>query len=281
MTVDARLIVSISRSFGIVERYRASTRAPEWLKQGGLANVALPRWRRHRLSTPSSGGLEPDAPLFFDRAVEVAGKTEQAQFRTVRIPRPTCRWWASFVCEHLTPSSSIAANGPGSQWRAWHPGRDGDREQPAKWIVELERYFGAGSVTRDGGGAGGRYRHQPIRYLTRTGYASANPGVTPCGRAIIRRSCRGPSTAGCLRGAACEERRQAGEARCRPPDLPPAEAAHLTLEFRSADNVSLDLTDRRIYRIRHRRASAFRRCRRQRPHNNGAFLQLLEKCPVS
>jgi len=47
-------------------------------------------------------------------------------------------------------------------------------EQPAKWIVELERYFGAGSVTRDGEGlvAIPAPAHP---HLTRTGYAQRYP----------------------------------------------------------------------------------------------------------
>jgi len=99
---------------GIVEDTRStpsagSAQAGRRARQCGARH----RWRRHRLRRLQGGGLEPDAPLFFDRAVEVAGKTEQAQFRTVRIPKTHMPVVGFFVCEHLTPSRSIRAHGPG------------------------------------------------------------------------------------------------------------------------------------------------------------------------
>ena len=107
-----------------------------------------------------AAGLNPDAPLVFDRAVEVDGRTEHAQFRTVRIPKTNMPVVGFFVCEHLTPQFVYRP-----EW-AKHPnGARGIRgvtviaEQPAKWTDELEKYFGAGSVRREGDGAGRRHRH--------------------------------------------------------------------------------------------------------------------------
>ena len=125
----------------------------EWLKDGGgLANVALATDGADlAFDAFKAAGLNPDAPLFFDRAVEIAGKTEHAQFRTVRIPKTNMPVVGFFVCEHLTPQFVYRA-----EW-AQHP--NGARgilgvtviaEQPAKWIAELEKYFGAGSVRARG-----------------------------------------------------------------------------------------------------------------------------------
>jgi hypothetical protein len=82
---------------GIVEDTPFNAERREWLKDGGgLANVALATDGADLAFDAFNGGRpQPGCALFFDRAVEVAGKTEHAQFRTVRIPRPTCRWSAS------------------------------------------------------------------------------------------------------------------------------------------------------------------------------------------
>ena len=74
---------------GIVEDTAFNTERREWLKDGGgLANVALATDGADlAFEAFQQAGLHPDAPLFFDRAVEVAGKTELAKFRTVRIPK--------------------------------------------------------------------------------------------------------------------------------------------------------------------------------------------------
>ena len=90
---------------GIVEDTPFNAERREWLKEGGgLANVALATDGADvAFDAFKAAGLQPDAPLFFDRAVEVAGKTEQAQFRTVRIPKTHMPVVGFFVCEHLTP----------------------------------------------------------------------------------------------------------------------------------------------------------------------------------
>ena len=167
-----------------------------------------------------AAGLNPDAPLFFDRAVEVAGKTEHAQFRTIRIPKTNMPVVGFFVCEHLTPQFVYR-----TEW-AKHP--NGARgiagvtviaEQPARWIPELEKYFGAGSVKRDGEGLVVDTGTQPIRYLTRKDYAARYPGITPVRPgdhpALRQHPCRQPR---CLRGAPREERCEYRAARRRPAD---------------------------------------------------------------
>jgi len=90
---------------GIVEDTPFNAERREWLKDGGgLANVALATDGADlAFDAFTAAGLNPDAPLLFDRAVEVAGKTEHAQFRTVRIPKTNMPVVGFFVCEHLTP----------------------------------------------------------------------------------------------------------------------------------------------------------------------------------
>jgi len=74
---------------GIVEPTSFNAERREWLKGGGgLANVALATDGADiAFEAFKAAGLNPDPPLPFDRAVEVAGKTEHAAFRTIRIPK--------------------------------------------------------------------------------------------------------------------------------------------------------------------------------------------------
>jgi hypothetical protein len=220
---------------GIVEDTEFNAERREWLKDGGgLANVALATDGADlAFEAFKQAGLQPDAPLFFDRAVEIAGRTEHAKFRTVRIPKTHMPVVGFFVCEHLTPEFVYRG-----EW-ARHP--NGARgilgvtviaEQPAKWIAELEKYFGAGSVRRDGEGLTVNTGTQPIHYLTRRDYAARYPGVTP-----VR-----PSDHPALLSvrvdslAACEALLAKSDVKVLKPDagrlvVPPTEAAHLTLEF--------------------------------------------------
>src|SRR5258708_40089898 len=87
---------------GGVEDTEFNAERREWLKQGGgLANVALATDDADlAFDTFRQVGLQPDAPLFFDRAVEVEGETERARFRTVRIPKTHMPVVGFFVCEH-------------------------------------------------------------------------------------------------------------------------------------------------------------------------------------
>lgn len=220
---------------GIVEDTEFNAERREWLKGGGgLANVALATDGADlAFDAFKQAGLRPDAPLLFDRAVEVAGKIEHARFRTVRIPKTNMPVVGFFVCEHLTPEFVYRG-----EW-AKHP--NGARgilgvtviaEQPAKWASELEKYFGAGSTTRDGDGLVANTGTQPIRYLTRKDYMARYSGVTPVrpGDHPALLTVRVDSL------AACEALLARNGVKVVKPDagrliVPPSEAAHLTLEF--------------------------------------------------
>jgi hypothetical protein len=220
---------------GIVEDTEFNAERRQWLKSGGgLANVTLATdgadlaWQAFQ-----AAGLQPDAPLAFDRAVEIDGRTEQARFQTVRIPKRHMPVVGLFVCEHLTPQFVYRP-----EW-ARHP--NGARgilgvmviaEQPAKWIGTLEKYFGAGAVAREGDTLRVDIGTQPIRYLTREAYAARYPGIVPVRPddhpALLR--LRVESLSG------CEALLRKNGVRVLKPDgerllVPPSEAAHLTLEF--------------------------------------------------
>ena len=220
---------------GIVEDTEFNAERREWLKDGGgLANVALATDGADiSFDAFKKAGLNPEAPLFFDRAVEIAGKTEHAQFRTIRIPKTNMPVVGFFVCEHLTPQFVYRGE--------WARHSNGARsiagvtviaEQPAKWIPELEKYFGAGSARREGNGVVADTGTQPIRYLTRQDYATRYPGITPVrpGDHPALLSLQVDSL------AACEALLKKNGVRTVKPDagrllVPPSEAAHLTIEF--------------------------------------------------
>ena len=220
---------------GIVADTPFNLERREWLKAGGgLANVALATDGADiAYDAFKVAGLEPDAPLAFDRAVEIAGKTERAKFRTVRIPKTHMPVVGFFVCEHLTPQFVYRG-----EW-AKHPnGACGIRgvtviaEQPAKWIAELERYFGAGSATIEGNGLVVDTGTHLIRYLGRQDYAMRYPDVAPLrpGDHPALLSLRVASL------AACEALLRRNGVKVVKPDpsrllVPPSEAADLTLEF--------------------------------------------------
>jgi hypothetical protein len=220
---------------GIVEDTEFNAERREWLKDGGgLANVALATdGAALAFDAFKAAGLKPDAPLFFDRAVEIAGRTEKAAFRTVRIPKTNMPVVGFFVCEHLTPQFVYR--------REWAKHPNGARgiagvtviaDQPARWTAELEKYFGAGSVKREGAGIVADTGTQPIRYLTRQDYLARYPGITPVrpGDHPALLSLHVDSL------AACEALLRRNGVRALRPDasrllVPPSEAAHLTLEF--------------------------------------------------
>ena len=220
---------------GIVEDTPFNAERREWLKQGGgLANVALATDGADlAFEAFEKAGLHPDAPLGFDRAVEIAGKTEHAAFRTVRIPKIHMPVVGFFVCEHLTPQFVYRP-----EW-AKHP--NGARgvagvtviaEQPAKWTGELEKYFGAGSARRAGAQLVVDTGTQPIRYMTRRDYTARYPGVTPVrpGDHPALLSIRIDSL------AACVTLLKANGVEFIEPEsgrllIPPSQAAHLAIEF--------------------------------------------------
>ncbi|HYR64610.1 MAG TPA: VOC family protein [Reyranella sp.] len=221
---------------GIVEDSPFNAERREWLQDGGgLANVALATDSADlAFDAFKAVGLQPDAPLSFDRAVEVAGRMEHARFRTVRIPKTHMPVVGFFVCEHLTPEFVYRR-----EW-ARHP--NGARGilgvtviagQPAQWVAELEKYFGAGSVRREGEGLVVDTGTQPIRYLSRQDYMQRYPGVTPV------RPADHPALLSVQVDslAACAKLLAGNGVKVTKPDaarliVPPSEAAHLTLEFR-------------------------------------------------
>ncbi|MBS0223482.1 MAG: VOC family protein [Proteobacteria bacterium] len=220
---------------GIVEETTLNAERRQWLKSGGgLANVALATDGADLAHDAyQAAGLQPDAPLAFDRAVEIDGRTELARFRTVRIPKMHMPVVGFFVCEHLTPQFVYRP-----EW-ARHP--NGARgilgvtviaDEPAKWSPMLQRYFGAGAVRREGETLRIDVGTQPIRYLTREAYTACYPGIVPVRPddhpALLRLRVENLS--------ACEALLNRNGVKVLKPDgkrllIPPSEAAHLTLEF--------------------------------------------------
>jgi hypothetical protein len=221
---------------GIVEDTPFNAERREWLKQGGgLANVALATDGADlAFEAFTAAGLQPDVPLAFDRAVEIDGRTEHARFRTIRIPKTHMPVVGFFVCEHLTPQFVYRP-----EW-AKHP--NGARgllgvtviaEDPARWAATIEKYFGAGSARREGGDLVVDTGTQPIRYLDRRAFAQRYPGVEPVrpGDHPALLSIRVASL------SACAALLEGNGVPFLKPDsarlvVPPAQAAHLTLEFR-------------------------------------------------
>ena len=220
---------------GIVEPTPYNAERRDWLKNGGgLANVALATDGADlAYAAFKAVGLDPDAPLDFDRAVEIDGRTEQAKFRTVRIPKTNMPVVGFFVCEHLTPQFVYRP-----EW-ARHPnGARGIRgvtviaEQPARWADEVARYFGSSAIRREGSSIIADTGSHHIRYLTRQDYALRYPGITP-----VR-----PGDHPALLHIrvddlpACEALLKQNGVTVLKPDpgrvlVPPSEAAHLTIEF--------------------------------------------------
>lgn len=220
---------------GIVEDTPFNAERREWLKDGGgLANVALATDGADlAYEAFKAAGLNPDAPLAFDRAVEVDGKTELAKFRTVRIPKTNMPVVGFFVCEHLTPQFVYRP-----EW-ARHP--NGARgilgamviaEQPEKWADELRKYFGPNTVRREGELIVADTGSHHIRYLTRKAYGERYPGITPVRPgdhpALLRLRVDNLPT--------CEALLKKNGVKILKPNagrllVPPSEAAHLTIEF--------------------------------------------------
>jgi hypothetical protein len=220
---------------GIVEDTPFNAEHRQWLKQGGGASVALATDGADlAFAAFQAAGLQPDAPLAFDRAVEVAGRSELARFRTIRIPKTHMPVVGFFVCEHLTPQFVYR-----SEW-ARHP--NGARgilgvsviaEDPMRWAPLVEKYFGAGSTRRDGADLVVDTGTQPIRYLDRRAYAQRYPGVAPV------RPGDHPAllSIGVESLAACAALLEKNGVPMLEPDgerllVPPQHAAHLTVEFR-------------------------------------------------
>ena len=220
---------------GIVEDTEFNAERREWLKSGGgLANVALATDGADlAFEAFKAAGLQPDAPLFFDRAVEIADKTEHAKFRTVRIPKQQMPVVGFFVCEHQTPQFVYRP-----EWARHANGARGllgvyvIAKQPEKWISTVEQYFGVDSARRTEEGVTVNTGTQPIHYLDRKAYAARFPGVVP-----VRPDDHPAALAIRVDSlAACEALLSKNGVRMlvQPGRLivPPDQAAHLTIEFR-------------------------------------------------
>lgn len=220
---------------GIVEPTPFNAERREWLKDGGgPANVALATDGADlAFDAFKAAGLNPDAPLDFDRAVEIAGRIEKAAFRTVRIPKTNMPVVGFFVCEHLTPQFVYRP-----EWARHANGARGIlgvtviAEQPVKWADELRKYFGPNSVRREGESIVANTGAHDIRYLTRSEYGDRYPGVTPVRPgdhpALLRLKVDNLPT--------CEALLAKNGVKVLKPDagrllVPPSEAAHLTIEF--------------------------------------------------
>jgi hypothetical protein len=220
---------------GIVEPTEFNAERREWLKQGGgLANVALATDGADiAFDAFKAAGLNPDAPLFFDRAVEIDGRTEKAAFRTVRIPKTNMPVVGFFVCEHLTPQFVYRP-----EW-ARHP--NGARgilgvtviaERPARWRDELHKYFGPGAVASDGESVVVDAGSHRILYLTPRQYGERYPGITPVRPgdhpALLRLRVDDLAACAALLGKNGVKFLEPDAGRLL---VPPSEAAHLTIEF--------------------------------------------------
>lgn len=167
---------------GIVEPTPVNAERREWLKQGGgLANVALATdGADAAFDAFAAAGLQPDQPLAFDRAVEVAGRVEQARFRTVRVPKAHMPVVGLFVCEHLTPQFVYRG-----EWVRHANGARGIlgvtviAEEPARLKAPVERFFGPGSTRWQGDELVVATGTQPIRYLDRPAFVRRYPGIEP------------------------------------------------------------------------------------------------------
>jgi len=220
---------------GIVEPTEVNAERREWLKAGGgLANVALATDGADlAFDAFKAAGLNPDPPLFFDRAVEIDGKTEKAAFRTVRIPKTNMPVVGFFVCEHLTPQFVYRA-----EWTRHPNGARGVlgvtviAEQPAHWAGELAKYFGPNAVRREGHSIVANTGAHDIRYVSRKEYGERYPGVTPVRPgdhpALLRLKVDNLPTCEALLAKNGVKVVKPGPGRLL---VPPSEAAHLTIEF--------------------------------------------------
>lgn len=221
---------------GIVEDTEFNAERRKWLEQGGgLANVALATDSADlAFEVFRDAGLQPDEPLFFDRPVEIEGKVEKAEFRTVRVPKAHMPVVGLFVCEHLTPQFVYR-----SEW-ARHP--NGARgilgvtviaEDPAHWTPELQRYLGSDAVRAEADGIVADTGTLPIHYMRREDYLRRYPGIVP-----VRPGDHAALLAIRVENlAACETLLKGNGVRVTRPDsgrllVPPVEAADLTIEFR-------------------------------------------------
>ncbi len=167
---------------GIVTPNDFNAERRTWLeKGGGLANAAL-RTDGADLAHAAwtEAGLQPDAILEFGRDVDVAGRKEQASFRTVRLGTKRAKLLGYFACEHRTPQFVYRP-----EW-AKHP--NGVTGLAGAVVIASDPYldedyvgrvFGAANVKRADGGLLVESGGTPIRYMNRAAFERRYPGLKP------------------------------------------------------------------------------------------------------
>jgi len=168
---------------GVVQAndFNAERRALLAAKGGGLANLAVATdgadlvhaaWRE--------AGLAPDAPLAFGRDVEIAGRTEHARFRTVRVPKPHYPVVGLFACDHLTPGFVYRP-----EWSQHDNGAVALAgavvvcDAPAGQSTLLAKFFGTGAVQATADGLSVGTGTIPLEYMTRDVFARRHDGLVP------------------------------------------------------------------------------------------------------
>ncbi|HJQ59978.1 MAG TPA: VOC family protein [Vineibacter sp.] len=222
---------------GIVEPSAFNAERRAWLARtgGGLANAAL-RTDDADIAHAAwtAAGLQPDPVLEFGRAVDIAGRTEQASFRTVRLGTQRAKLLGFLACEHRTPQFVYRP-----EW-ATHAntvtglvGATVIASDPATDEAYLRKVFGDAAVRRadtelmvSSGGT-------PIRYMTRERFNSLYPGIAP------PRADDHPALLSFSVGDLARTRTTLGEAGVTykaTPDgrmlVPPSSAAGVCIEFR-------------------------------------------------
>jgi len=168
---------------GIVEANPLNAERRAWLERfgGGLANVAL-RTDSADIAHAAwtAAGLQPDPVLEFARGVDIAGKQEQAAFRTVRLATNRAKLLGFFVCEHRTPQFvyrpewAVHANGVTGL-----AGATVITSDPATDEAYVRKVFGDAAVRKDGDDLVVDGGGTPIRYLTRDRFLARYPGIAP------------------------------------------------------------------------------------------------------
>jgi catechol 2,3-dioxygenase-like lactoylglutathione lyase family enzyme len=168
---------------GIVEPNAFNAERRAWLAKhgGGLANAAL-RTDGADLAHAAwtAAGLQPDPVLEFSRVVEIAGRQEQAAFRTVRLGTRRAKLLGFFACEHRTPQFVYRP-----EW-ATHTnavtalaGATVIASDPATDEVYARQVFGDAAVRRADGELVIQSGGTPIRYMTADRFRALYPGIAP------------------------------------------------------------------------------------------------------
>ncbi len=151
---------------------------------GALANIALQTDGADLAHAAwTAAGFNPEPIIEFDRAVEVAGKTERAAFRIVRLPHDKRPGVGLFVCDQRTPQFVYR-----KEWQN-HP--NGAQNLTGVTVVADDpfiheqaagRVFGGGAIVKSKDGFTVKLSHGVIDYVPRSAFAARFGGLQP-GRA--------------------------------------------------------------------------------------------------